>query len=500
MVAKGQTLCQILLWGCAAVMLSSRVIAPSALQRFDQPRTVSYTADIIVNGRWLLPRDMLGHVATKPPLVNWMAAPVVALGFWQEWAAKWPMVAATLLTTVLTVRIARNLFRKIPETEAVANEAALLAGAAWLVNPANMTMIYHCRPDPVLVLFLTAAWMFATAIISETEPNKIDIGGFSIAVGLAALTKGPAALLPMIYLPLAAWLIRGQPGVLRRSHWRWAILGALAIFSLWALPTAIRYPAPFFTQLIGRELIGPTFGLDHYFGGKHYTDGPIVALKLILQNPIWFVQRFLPWSLLTIGALCVIGWRRWFRHPLAPTILWVFLVLAFFAISVRKTADYILPAYPAGAILAAYFCATYLRRFRIQLWQVAALALVLAVGLSAKHFLKTSKDRGGENLKLFARKVESTINNDPVVFIDTEYNTLQFFLHRHQPGAPTAEQMAVAKWVIMPLRDEVPAELQSDLVTRNQEKQFVLGLYRMENVRALIHPDSPPNFGSRPRS
>src|SRR5436853_7734032 len=132
MVAKGETLCRILLLGCAAVMLTSRVIAPSALQRFDQPRTVSYTADIIVNGRWLLPRDMLGHVATKPPLVNWMAAPVVALGFWQEWAVKWPMVAATLLTTVLTVIIARNLFRQIPEIAIVADEAEFIAGAPWL--------------------------------------------------------------------------------------------------------------------------------------------------------------------------------------------------------------------------------------------------------------------------------------------------------------------------------------------------------------------------------
>src|SRR5205814_1891730 len=293
MVVKGRTLCQILLGCCAIIVLSSRVTAPSALQRFDEARTVSYTADIVVNGRWLLPRDMFGHVATKPPLVNWMAVPVVELGFWQEWAVKWPMVAGTLLTTALTVTIARNLFRQIPETAIVADEASLIAGAAWLVNPANMTMIYHCRPDPVLVLFLTAAWMFATAIISETHPKRIDIGGFSIAIGLAALAKGPAALLPIIYFPLAAWLIRGQPGLLRRSHWWWAILGALAIFSLWAVPTAIRYPAPFFNQLIGRELIGPTFGLDHYYGGKHYTGGSIVALRVVLQNPFWFVQRVL---------------------------------------------------------------------------------------------------------------------------------------------------------------------------------------------------------------
>ena len=500
MVVKGATLCQILLASCAVVMLSSRIIAPSALQRFDQPRTVSYTADIVVNGRWLLPRDILGHVATKPPLVNWMAAPVVALGFWQEWAVKWPMLAATLLTTVLTVAIARNLFRKIPETASVADEAALIAGAAWLVNPANMTMIYHCRPDPVLVLFLTAAWMFATAILSENEPNTIKLVGFSIAVGLAALAKGPAALLPIIYLPLAAWLIRGQPGLIRRGRWWWAIFGALAIFSLWALPTAIRYPAPFFNDLLGRELIGPTFGLDHLFGGKRYSGGPIVALKLILQTPVWFVQRFLPWSILSVGALCVIGWKQWFRHPLAPAILWIFLVLAFFALSVRKTADYILPAYPAGAILAAYFCATYLPRLRIQLWHVSAIALLLALGLSVKHFRKSGRDLGGENLKIFAREVESRVDNDSVIFVGTGYNTLEFFLHRHQPGAPTPEQAAAAKWVIMPLRDDAPAELKSNLVTKNQELQFVLGLYRMENVRALIHPDSTPVLERPPQS
>src|SRR6266481_2896872 len=133
MLMQGETLCQILLWGSAAVMLSSRVIAPSALQRFDQPRTVSYTADIVVNGRWLLPRDMLGGPATKPPLVNWLAAPVVALGFWTEWAAKWPMIAGTLASTALCVWMAHRLFRQIPQFSTHAKNAAAVAGIAWAV-------------------------------------------------------------------------------------------------------------------------------------------------------------------------------------------------------------------------------------------------------------------------------------------------------------------------------------------------------------------------------
>ena len=99
--------------------------------------------------------------------VNWLAAPVVALGFWTEWAVKWPMAAATLGTTALTFFIARRLFRRMAETRAVATEAACIAGLAWLVNTANVTMIYHCRPDPGLTAFLTAASCTILSIHSE---------------------------------------------------------------------------------------------------------------------------------------------------------------------------------------------------------------------------------------------------------------------------------------------------------------------------------------------
>src|SRR5438046_2872251 len=101
LTSAGARLCFGLLAACWLIMLVARLFAPSTLHRFDQPRTVSYTADVILNGRWLLPRDMLGGPATKPPLVNWLAAPVVALGFWTEWAVKWPMIAGTVASTAL---------------------------------------------------------------------------------------------------------------------------------------------------------------------------------------------------------------------------------------------------------------------------------------------------------------------------------------------------------------------------------------------------------------
>src|SRR3954449_4481762 len=135
----------VLLILCLAIMLGARLAAPSALQRFDQPKTVSYTGDIVANGRFLMPRDAMGNPATKPPLVNWLAAPLVAAGFWTEWAAKAPMLLGSLATLALTVWMARRIFRRLPEMEgeSTVHDAAWLAGIAWLVNPANLTMIYH---------------------------------------------------------------------------------------------------------------------------------------------------------------------------------------------------------------------------------------------------------------------------------------------------------------------------------------------------------------------
>ena len=107
-------------------------------------------------------------------------------------------------------------------------------------------------------------------------------------------------------------------------------------FLAWAVPCAIRYPDAFYNVLIKRELIAHSLGLGGQFGNKHITsEGPIIALKLIWQNPLWFIGRFAPWSLAAVGALVLIGWRNWLHHKLAPAILWVFLVLLFFALSAQ---------------------------------------------------------------------------------------------------------------------------------------------------------------------
>jgi hypothetical protein len=102
------------------------------------------------------------------------------------------------------------------------------------------------------------------------------------------------------------------------------------------------------------------------------------------------------------------------------------------------------------------------------------------------YFSNAAKNRAGDNLKEFARDADNIIRNDPVVFINTGFNTLHFFLHRHQAGRPIQTQINGAKWAIMPLQVDIPAELISKPVPKMQARLFTLGVYRIENVRSRL--------------
>ncbi|MCH8152894.1 MAG: hypothetical protein IH830_11050 [Planctomycetes bacterium] len=96
-----------LLWSIAA-----RVLGPSDVWDQTQPKTVSYTTDIIVNGghHWILPMECAEYPATKPPLYNWLAVPMVkVLGFSSDLAHKFPSVIALCLCWLAVVRLGRRL-------------------------------------------------------------------------------------------------------------------------------------------------------------------------------------------------------------------------------------------------------------------------------------------------------------------------------------------------------------------------------------------------------
>ena len=88
-----------LLFVLILLTLTVRILAPSDIVSRDQSRTVSYTIDIVRNGNLLLASDADGFLATKPPLVNYFSALLVAPFGPNEWTFMAPSLIASCVKT-----------------------------------------------------------------------------------------------------------------------------------------------------------------------------------------------------------------------------------------------------------------------------------------------------------------------------------------------------------------------------------------------------------------
>ncbi|HEU4563198.1 MAG TPA: hypothetical protein VFS05_01070, partial [Gemmatimonadaceae bacterium] len=100
-----------------------------------------------------------------------------------------------------------------------------------------------------------------------------------------------------------------------------------------------------------------------------------------------FIAGFLPWTVAFARALAPLasaarGWRERARAH-ADTLffaLWFFVILIFFSLSHSKLLPYILPAFPAAAVLTARAILSAREHFRTPLLVHAVLATVIVAG------------------------------------------------------------------------------------------------------------------------
>lgn len=333
----------------AAVMLT-RILGPTDLWHQTQPRTISYTVDMLVNGgrSWLLPLDFGGVPATKPLMVNWLAAPFVALfGRGSEIAHKLPSLVALAVTTVLLARFGRRAGPGV----------GWLAALMCLTTYPFFKLGYLARPDMVLVAFLLGAWWSGTELLLE-RARRVALSRvtFWTCVTGAALTKGPVAILPILYVVAGSKLVAGSWGAMTRVGPLGAV-PALAVIgayyaALWQLDAH-----HVMAVLVGDEVIGRVTG-------ESVGLAPPEVLREVLLGPLkmpgYFVVRFFPWCVpAIIGAVDVIARRRRgdtaVPRTLVAALVWSLCVVVPFSLAAGKRADYIAPAYPAMALVGAWW-------------------------------------------------------------------------------------------------------------------------------------------------
>jgi len=488
----------------ALILFGSRWFSPSDLFDNDQPKTVAYTVDMVRHGHWLLPVDMLGRPATKPPMYNWLGAPIVAAGWHNEFALKLPSTLAALLTIVLIWHIARraaentlgpggSLYREGDRPLAGAPIAvASIACICLMANYCIAKLCYTARPDMVLTVFTTAGWAAATSLLmrpsdtkdpsDDSDQNQRYTLGIQLVLWLciagAALAKGLPSLLLVIYVLIGAKLLGGRWSSLRRTGIAWGLPLSLGLIALWAYGAYTQNPDHFIRVFMGDETIT-----------RIGRGGFVRILGELWVMPVYFLVKFLPWSVFA----CLCAWHifatqprtKWFTGPTGAAMLWVGLVVVFFSCSGGKRADYIAPACPAGAVLASLWLvhqgpeALRLRPRQVALSGLAVVVLIACYELSG---VAASNEAYGRNILTFVRRVRQQTHGQPIFFYRTGYTPIQALLGYNQPKTTSAASLD-APWLIKPF-DEPDAVIVSDPIwVGGKTTESVMALYAVKSTR-----------------
>lgn len=315
----------LLLAGCALLYLAGSASTPFYTK--GEPREALVVREALRTGEWIVPRRPEGRLTRKPPLYYWLAAgATVADPSSPEQAARLPSIVAGTLGVVATWATARVAFGAAAGLPAA---FVLATSLEWLQSSTR------ARIDMVLagpLAFVLLAW------VRLTLGRSFLFSSLALLAATAAfLAKGPVAVvLPALAAGLA-WL----PNVRRFGLVRFAIplLLATLLAALW-YAVAWLDQGKAFLEIVLAENFGRFLNAEAAHAGHQHGIGYLLGLALV---------GLLPWTpLLPLAGATV---REWRRPPVTMLWAWALVVPAFFAAASGKRVEYLLPMFPAVAVL-----------------------------------------------------------------------------------------------------------------------------------------------------
>jgi 4-amino-4-deoxy-L-arabinose transferase-like glycosyltransferase len=306
----------------------------------DEGRYAEIPREMVVSGDWTTPRLNDLKYFEKPPLQYWATATAYEVFGEHQWTSRlW--TGLTGFAGILLVWFAGlRLFGR----EAAGYAAVLLGSSMLYVLMGHINTL-----DMGVTFFLTLG--IAGLLLGQTQTDtKIQRNWMLLAwaaLGLAVLSKGLMGLvLPGTALFLYA-VVQRDFSVFKRMHW----LAGLALFML--------ITAPWFYLVMKAN---PEF-FQRFFIYEHYTR---FTTKELGRFQPWYyfipvlLSGMLPWTVLMFDAL-INTWRRSklprddFKdkafNPARFLLVWAVFIYVFFTISDSKLPSYLLPMFPALALL-----------------------------------------------------------------------------------------------------------------------------------------------------
>ena len=455
---------------CAAIALAVAVLTlhrlgASDLCSGDEAVEAVFVQQMVEHHELLFPLENDKQPMYKPPLFHWTAAAFDRLGG----------IGRVTVRGVRAVSagyaIAGVILTMVAAAALLGTEGAVFAGLALAGSYQYISQARIARVDMTLCFFETLAllvfvWWLPERVASgarEALERRLRLYALAVVMGLAVLSKGPVgALVPgaaMLAFMLYERRFRQLPALLEPGP---LLIGAMVALS-WYAACYLGGRFGFLNRQIGSENFGRFFG------------------SLGAMSPLYYLKPvFLNSAPLSLLAPIAVGAVLWPRHsmaeqkvvsdlkPVTPetaraasamrlfAIFWIVTVL-FFNLAAYKRRVYLLPLWPANAILIAWLL---LRIARFP-WGVIAKWTYVATcaGLIVFNFLyiprREMRDCADSSYRPAAEEILQVVgSNDPLYTFgfDEELSPLLFYLDRNAPALKDKLGDAPPGYVILPLK------------------------------------------------
>ncbi len=296
----------------------------------DETTYAEVVREMMQEDEWLVPRYDGTLLADKPILSYWSMIAGVHLFGMNEFGMRFFSAMSGLGCVLVIFVLARRMYG--PET-------GFLAGLILLSSLFFLVVCRSALMDAHLTLFVTCAlWGFWEAVHNPTQ-SLLWVLFCGIATGLAVLTKGPLGLLLVGAIGFFTLLGSRKLRLLPKLHPGAALTIFLVVASIWYIAITWKTGWGFLRDFIIKE------NLDKVFKPTLGHGGPIWYYLAVL------IFTFLPWSLFLPWAVRSLWKRDWGEK--AFLLSWVVIPLVFFSLLRTKLPHYILPIFPALALITA---------------------------------------------------------------------------------------------------------------------------------------------------
>jgi 4-amino-4-deoxy-L-arabinose transferase-like glycosyltransferase len=343
---------------CLAILFVN--LGGAAFFEPDEGRNAEKAREILLLDDWVTPHHNFLPTLDKPMASYWLVAISFKLFGFSEWAARLPSALAAIGCLVLLYRFAHRLWG----SPAALWSCLVLATSIEFFMFARLAIL-----DMSLTLFLSwTMFSFYLAAHTDNPRSRLFCGiAMYVAIGVGTLIKGPIAVVLPGMVFFAYLLLQRQWSLLQRLGLARGALILFAIVTPWYLWTEIRNPG-YLRYFLWQEHIvrysTPTFKRG---GGWYYFFIVLAA-------------GFLPWNFL-LPQMVKHYWKKNVDEANLFLALWVILPFVFFSFSNSKLPHYILPIFPALALLMGRFLAEKFSDSSANGWNILITPWLFTIGL-----------------------------------------------------------------------------------------------------------------------